>query len=88
MGAVLIGMLGPVLAKGINYIFQQITPLYILLVTGILSISLFITAFYRVIIFINREKITKQFLTPYLFLIGMIASGVVSYTIVFIIINW
>ena len=88
MGAVLIGMLGPVLAKGINYLFQQITPLYILLVTGILSISLFITAFYRVIIFINREKITKQFLTPYLFLIGMIASGVVSYTIVFIIINW
>jgi len=81
MGAVLIDMLGPLLAKCINYLFQQVTPLYIMLVTGILSISFFYR-FLSCYIFINREKITKHLLTPYSFLIGMIASGVVSYTIV------
>lgn len=81
-------MLGPLIAIGLNMLISQLQPVYVMLVTGIISISLFITALYRAITFINTEKITKQLLTPYLFLIGMTASGVVSFSIIFVLMNW
>lgn len=87
--AIIIGMLGPLLALNLNPLLNtHIKPVYIMIITGISSISLFIFAFYRVITYIRSEKIIKQFLTPYLFLIGMIASGVVSFSIIFVIMNW
>lgn len=86
--AILIGMTGPLLANGLNLIMSQITPVYIMILTGTISILLFILAFYRAIISISRQKISKQFLTPYLFVIGMTASGVVSYSIIFVVMNW
>lgn len=86
--AILIGMFGPLIAIGLNMLISQLQPVYVMLVTGIISISLFITALYRAITFINTEKITKQLLTPYLFLIGMTASGVVSFSIIFVLMNW
>lgn len=86
--AILIGMTGPLIANGLNLIMSQITPVYIMILTGTISILLFILAFYRAIISISRQKIPKQFLTPYLFVIGMTASGVVSYSIIFVVMNW
>ncbi|HLR60102.1 MAG TPA: hypothetical protein VK094_06495 [Pseudogracilibacillus sp.] len=86
--AIIIGMTGPLIALGLNRLITQITPVYVMLVTGIISISLFIIALYRVATFISNENISKQFLTPYLFLIGMTASGVVSFSIIFVVMNW
>lgn len=86
--AIVIGMTGPLIAIGLNMLITQIMPVYVMLVTGIISISLFITALYRAFTSISSEKISKQFLTPYLFLIGMTASGVVSFSIIFVVMNW
>lgn len=86
--AIVIGMTGPLIAIGLNMLITQLVPGYVMLVTGIISISLFITAFYRAFIFISSGKIARQFLTPYLFLVGMTASGVVSFSIIFVVMNW
>src|SRR5699024_11853325 len=72
--AILIGMTGPLIANGLNLIMSQITPVYILILTGTISILLFILAFYLSIISISLQIISIQFFTPYLFVIGMLAS--------------
>lgn len=86
--AIVVGMIGPLIANGLNLFISQIKPVYIMLLTGTISILFFILAFYRAITSISNKKIPKQFLTPYLFVIGMTASGVVSYSIIFVIMNW
>src|SRR5690625_4974681 len=86
--AILIGMTGPLLANGLNLIMSQITPVYIMILTGTISILLFILAFYRAIISISRQYIFKQFLTSYLFVIGIIVLGVVIHLIIFVVMNW
>lgn len=86
--AIIVGMFGPLIAIGLNKFITQLTPVYIMVITGLSSISLFIIAFYRAITSIKKGEINKQFLTPYLFLIGMTASGVVSFSIIFVIMNW
>src|SRR5690625_7461350 len=58
--AILIGMTGPLIANGLNLIMSQITPVYIMILTGTISILLFILAFYRAIISISRQKIRSE----------------------------
>src|SRR5690625_7117513 len=86
--AILIGMTGPLLANGLNLIMSQITPVYIMILTGTISILLFILAFYRAIISIIRQKISKQFLKTYLFVICITALIFVIYSIIFVVMNW
>src|SRR5699024_12777818 len=83
--AILIGMTGPLLANGLNLIMSQITPVYIMILTGTIRILLFILAFYRAIISISRQNVSKQFLTPYLFVLAMTASSVVRYSMIFVV---
>src|SRR5699024_4669523 len=85
---ILIGIKDPWLAIGLYLFISLITLVYIMILTWMISILLFIIKFYRAIISINHQKISKQFLTPYLFVIGMTASGVVSYSIIFVVMNW
>lgn len=86
--AIVSGMFGPLIAKGVLLIVPQINPVYIMSLTALVSIALFITAFYRVITYTSTEKIHKQLLTPYLFLVGLIGSGVMSFSIIFVVMNW
>src|SRR5699024_668006 len=86
--AILIAITGTWIANGFNLIMSHLTPLYIMMLTGTISILHCILAFYRAIISNSRQKISKQFLTPYLLVIGMTASVEVSYPIIFVAMNW
>lgn len=82
------GMLGLAIGKILEMSFTHFPIGYLLLVTSVLSISLFVLSFKRVFTFTKSGLINRQLLVPYLFLIGLVSSGVVSFTIIATIMQW
>lgn len=86
--AIATGMFGLAAGKLIEVRFTQFPTGYLLLVTSIVSVSLFILAFKRIFTLTKNGSINRHLLVPYLFLIGLVSSGVVSFTIIATIMQW